>query len=243
MYRTGDLGRQRNDGRVECLGRTDRQLKFHGFRIEPDDIETALLTHRCVAQAVVALVAGSKPDEPRLVAYIVADAGKAVSAEELRLHLREILPAYLVPTQFVVLDALPLTPNGKVDRATLPPLSDIALPVRATLAPTNDVERTLADIWAAVLNVDRVGVNDSFFDLGGHSLLLAKVRAAIASRLGRDVAVIDLFRYHTIRSLATHLNGLQATPLAPIQPDHVARQVAAFGRFARAAEETRSRNV
>jgi hypothetical protein len=241
MYRTGDLGRRRDDGRIECLGRVDHQVKFRGFRIEPGDIDAALLTHGSVAKAVVTLL-GREPADQRLVAYVVVSPGQAPSVQDLRRHLQDTLPAYLVPTGFVVLDTLPSTPNGKIDRAALPAPSRSAAPMGPLSTPTTEVERTLADIWAAVLQVDRVGVEDSFFDLGGHSLLLTKVRAEIAARLGRDVAVLDLFRWPTIRALARCLSGAEALPSAQDASDRVARQLAALGRFAHAAEETRVRN-
>jgi amino acid adenylation domain-containing protein len=241
MYRTGDLGRRRDDGRIECLGRIDQQVKFRGFRIEPGDIEATLLTHESIAQAVVTL-AGIAASEQRLVAYVVARPGRTVTIADLRRHVQDRLPAYLVPTHFVVLDALPSTPNGKINRAALPAPSPVA-PAGVVSEPVTELERTLANIWAAVLRVERVGRDDSFFDLGGHSLLLAKVRAQIAARLGRDVAVLDLFRFPTIAALARHLTGAAAVPSGNASAASVARQAAALGRFAQAAADMRGRNV
>jgi acyl-coenzyme A synthetase/AMP-(fatty) acid ligase/acyl carrier protein len=241
MYRTGDLGRQRDDGRIECLGRIDRQLKFRGFRIEPAEIEAALLAHDTVAQAAVALI-GTGAAEQRLVAYVVAGAEQIVSVQDLRRHLQDILPGYLVPTHLIVLDAMPSTPNGKIDRAALPALSGDAVPAETMSAPAGEIESTLAEIWAAALQVDRVGAEQSFFDLGGHSLLLAKVRMAIAARLGTDVPMLELFRYPTIRALARHLGGAKTLPPDHDAADNVARQIAALGHVAKAAQASRARD-
>jgi hypothetical protein len=242
MYRTGDLGRRLQDGRIECLGRIDQQVKFRGFRIEPADIEAALLTHDSVAQAVVVLRGVGYADQ-RLLAYLVAAPDRVLNVENVRRHVQDMLPAYLVPTGFEVLDALPTTPNGKIDRAALPAPSVITPLAATTSMPATEVERKLADIWAAVLQLDRVGVDDSFFDLGGHSLLLARVRAEVALRLGRDVAVVDLFQYPTIRTLAGYLSGEGGLPSNQGATESAARQVAAFGRLAQAAEQIRVRNV
>jgi len=242
MYRTGDLGRRLQDGRIECLGRIDQQVKFRGFRIEPADIEAALLTHDSVAQAVVVLRGVGFADQ-RLLAYLVAAPDRVLNVENVRRHVQDMLPAYLVPTGFEVLDALPTTPNGKIDRAALPAPSVITPLAATTSMPATEVERKLADIWAAVLQLDRVGVDDSFFDLGGHSLLLARVRAEVALRLGRDVAVVDLFQYPTIRTLAGYLSGEGGLPSNQGATESAARQVAAFGRLAQAAEQIRVRNV
>jgi acyl carrier protein len=241
MYRTGDLGRRREDGRIECLGRIDHQLKFRGFRIEPGDIEAALLEHHTVAQAVVCLF-GVAPAEQRLVAYVVASPGQVPGVPDLRQHLLDCLPAYLVPTHFVLLDALPATPNGKIDRMALPAPSRSASPAETHSTPLTELERSLADIWAGVLLLDRVGVEDSFFDLGGHSLLLAKVRMEIAQRLGREVSVMDLFRWPTIRALARQLSGTAVQDSSADAAESTARQVMALERLAQAAKQARTRN-
>lgn len=235
MYRSGDLGRRRDDGRIECLGRIDSQVKFRGFRIEPGDIEATLLTHPGIAKAVVTLI-GAPPAEQRLVAHVVANPAQAVDVQELRRHLQDRLPAYLVPGSFVVLDALPTTPNGKIDRAALPAPSQGSAKAAVASPPGNAVERTLAQIWSQVLRVDPVGVEDNFFDLGGHSLLLARVRAGIAQRLGRDVAVLDLFRWPTIRSLARQLEGVADAESGADTAEQAAQQAAAIRRVALAAQ-------
>jgi acyl carrier protein len=239
MYRTGDLGRRREDGRIECLGRIDQQVKLRGFRIEPGDVEAALLAHGTVAHAVVLLV--GEGAEQRLAAHVVAAPGMDLDVQALRRHLQERLPAYLVPGSIVALETLPTTPNGKIDRAALAAAPRAALPAPAALVPAGSaVERELAGIWSSVLKVDGIGMDDNFFDLGGHSLLLAKVRAAIAERLGREVAVLDLFRWPTIRGLASHLEGATAAATGIDAAEAAAQQAAAIRRLARAAEEARA---
>ncbi len=239
MYRTGDLGRRRDDGRIECLGRIDQQVKLRGFRIEPGDVEAALLEHGALAQAVVLLV--GEGSEQRLAAFVVAAPAASLDVHALRRHLQERLPFYLVPGSIVPLDALPTTPNGKVDRAALAAAAHVVTPAPAAAVPAdNAIERELAGIWSAVLKADGFGVDDNFFDLGGHSLLLAKVRAAIAERLGREVAVLDLFRWPTIRGLARHLEGAEVPEAAVDAAASAAQQAAAIRRLARVAEEARA---
>jgi 3-oxoacyl-(acyl-carrier-protein) synthase len=215
LYRTGDLVRWRPRGKLEFLGRTDHQVKVRGYRVELGEIEAALLRHPAVAAAVA--MVREDDGEKRLVAY-TAGAGEGPPAGELRRHLRELLPEYMVPTAFVALAAFPLTPSGTVDRKALPPPEETcgAASEAAYVPPRNELERTIAGIWRGMLKVDKVGVEDNFFDLGGHSLLLAQVHSRLASALGRDVAdltLLDLFRYPTVRSLAAWLTpGEQDEP-------------------------------
>jgi len=221
LYRTGDLARFRRDGRLECLGRLDQQVKVRGFRIELGEIEATLSSHPAVSAAVVTLrtdVAG----EPRLVAYVVKSADSCAESEELRSHLRERLPAYMVPSQFVELDVLPLTPNGKVDRAALPAPG---APPRASTSSgraASATEKEMAVIWAAVLNVPAVGPDDDFFDLGGHSLLAVRLMSRIEKTFGRRLALATLFEARTVCQLAAIVDGRQAQlgwiSLVPIQP-------------------------
>ncbi|HEX7139603.1 MAG TPA: AMP-binding protein, partial [Vicinamibacterales bacterium] len=234
MYRTGDLARLRADGRIECLGRVDTQVKLRGFRIEPGEIEAALIAYADARDTVVVLH-GASPDDQRLVAYVVPSTD-AATAEDVRDALRPHLPSYLIPSDVVLLHELPRTPNGKVDRAALPPPLRSAVPDARRLPPESDVERTIATIWTEVLNVPNVGVRENFFDLGGHSLLMVRVRAQIADRLGIDLPVVDLFRLPTIRAVAEHIAGRDA--VAPVADTGVvaARQLAAIGSFARAAQ-------
>jgi len=217
MYRTGDVVRW-HGGVLEFLGRTDHQVKVRGFRIEPAEIEAALLRQPGITQAVVQVF--RRTGSPALVAYLVGD---QVDHDRVRAGLAEELPAYLVPNSFVTLDALPLTRNRKVDRAALPE------PERRTggQAPRTDVERTLADIWADLLGVPGVGVEDNFFKLGGDSIVGLQV-VHRARQHGLDIASRDLFRWQTVGELAAHAVRVTGSaverepatgdaPLTPIQ--------------------------
>jgi len=175
LYRTGDVARYRNDGRLEFLGRSDDQVKIRGFRIEPGEIEAILAQHPAVAQAVV--VAQGEAEHARLVAYAVAKPRvPSPSPADLRRFLKARLPEYLVPTGLVWLETLPLTPNGKLDRRRLPPWGEDprALSEAGYVAPESETEQRIARIWQEVLHLEQVGVQDNFFDLGGNSLLLAQ---------------------------------------------------------------------
>ncbi|WBC00982.1 non-ribosomal peptide synthetase [Micromonospora sp. WMMA1976] len=200
LYRTGDRGRLRADGTLDFGGRVDGQVKIRGRRIELGEIEAALSARPDVAMAAVAARA-DEPGDARLVAYLVPVAGLDLpEADVLRRWLRERLPAYLVPSAFVALDALPVTGNGKLDRAALP--EPTAAPERPYVEPRTEVEATLAKLWAETLRLDRVGVHDDFFDLGGHSLAIVRL-AARACDLGLPVGVADLVEHPTVATLAT----------------------------------------
>ncbi|HWS53455.1 MAG TPA: amino acid adenylation domain-containing protein, partial [Pyrinomonadaceae bacterium] len=205
LYRTGDLVRRRADGLLEFVGRRDGQVKVRGFRVEAGEVEAALLGHASVRECAVA--ARGEGGARRLVAYVVPEAGAgAADAAGLREHLRGRLPDYMLPSQFVTLESLPLTPNGKVDRGALPAPEPPQAGV-AYVAPSTELERTLAGIWADVLGVERVGTDDGFFELGGHSLLLIQAQSKLREALGREVAMVDLFKYPTVRALAAYLEG------------------------------------
>ena len=209
LYRTGDLARYRDDGAIEYLGRLDHQMKLRGFRIELGEIESVLTGHPSVREAlVVAREFGA--GDVRLVAYVVAGAGPP-GADELIGHLKQRLPEYMVPSAFVTLPALPLTPNGKVDRAALPE-PELARPELHTpfVAPRDDLERSIAQVWCELLGVERVGADDNFFDLGGHSLLVSELRTRLAGMLGREVSMVELFQYPTVGSLAGYLSQAAA---------------------------------
>lgn len=212
LYRTGDLVRYRSDRQIEFLGRIDTQVKVRGFRIELGEIETTLTKHPTVHETVV-LAREDTPGERYLAAYVVSDAGCEVNVSDLRSFLKETLPEYMVPGIFVKLDALPLTPNGKVDRRALPAPEGGVRPVMAVayVAPQDELEETIAAIWQEVLGVERVGVEDSFFDLGGNSLLMARTQSKLATSLQQEISILDLFKYPTIKSLAQFLGQGQAT--------------------------------
>jgi amino acid adenylation domain-containing protein len=207
LYKTGDLARYLPDGNVEFLGRTDHQVKIRGFRIELGEIEAVLKQHEAVRETVV-LVREDEPGQERLVAYVVAHRKNASTVSELRSFLKEKLPEYMLPAAFVVLDGLPLTPNGKVDRKALPAPEDIRLELEAThVAPRTELEQNIAAVWQEALHVEKVGIHDSFFDLGGHSLLMVKVHNKLRGAMNKELSIIDMFRYPTVSSLASYLSG------------------------------------
>ena len=217
MVRTGDLAALRADGNLVYLGRRDRQVKVRGVRVELGEIEAALAAHPGV-RAAAALVRG-EDGEPRLVGYAVPDGGAGgtrPNAGELLAWLRQKLPAAMVPAALVLLDELPRNAHGKVDAARLPP-PERARPelAAAYAAPRSALERAIAAVWREELKLPSVGLDDNFFDLGGHSLLLAKVHARLREALGRELPLLDLFQYPTIGALARHL----ARAAAPIAGD------------------------
>ena len=203
MYRTGDLARFKADGRVDYLGRADFQIKLRGFRIELAEIETVLSEIAAVRDAI-ALVRTDGAAEPRLVAYVRAADGAVIDVADVRAHLREKLPTYMVPSHVVVVSSWPRTPNGKVDRKALPAPSTDA-DVSAYLAPRSEAERKVADVWRDLLRVERVGAHDNFFDLGGHSLLIVALQGKLSAAFGCEVRIVDLFRFPTVQALARHL--------------------------------------
>ncbi|NMZ05627.1 non-ribosomal peptide synthetase [Pseudomonas proteolytica] len=199
LYRTGDLVRQRADGLVEYLGRIDHQVKIRGFRIELGEIETRLLEHEAVREAVV--LALDAPSGKQLAAYLVSDASDhAALREALKVHLKAQLPDYMVPTHLMVLDSMPLTANGKLDRRALPQ-PDAEANRQAYVAPSNELELSLAAIWCAVLNVQQVGLHDNFFELGGDSILSIQV-VSRARQAGIHFSPRDLFQHQTVQALA-----------------------------------------
>jgi amino acid adenylation domain-containing protein len=220
LYRTGDLARRRSDGELEYLGRIDQQVKIRGFRIEPGEIEAVLGELPGVrGVTVVALpdAAGGK----RLVAYLAAEATVRVSPARLRAQAAARLPDYMVPAAFVWLDRLPLTAHGKVDRAALPAPAAARPDLAASyVAPRSAIERAIAAVWCEVLNLDRVGVDDGFTELGGDSLALMDVAHRLRSRGFAGLSALDLLRCPTIGALAREL-ARRSPPPAPagIPPD------------------------
>ncbi|MDF5731043.1 MAG: amino acid adenylation domain-containing protein [Rhizonema sp. PD38] len=223
LYKTGDLARARQDGNIEFLGRIDHQVKIHGFRIELSEVETVLIQHKNVKKAIVIAKKNVSGDK-YLVAYIVSNVETQNFASLLRNFLKEKLPEYMVPKAFVVLDSLPLNKSGKVDRWALTELDSPAsrLTDKTFIAPRTATESTLAKIWAEVLNVERVGIYDNFFDLGGNSLLTVRLMKQIHKQFESELPLSSLFLNPTIESLATSLSSkadsLPWSPLVPIQP-------------------------
>ena len=227
LYRTGDLGRYGTDGRIAYLGRIDHQVKIRGYRIELGEIETAIRRHPDIDDAVV-LAREDTPGDKRLVAYVVAvaadqQAGKTTDlSTDLRTFLRATLPEYMVPGTVVVMDALPLTANGKVDRrALMPPDRSAPASRPARSGPRDHVERQLAEIWAKVLDLDSIGIEDNFFDVGGHSLLAVRLMSEIEKALGQRIPLAALFQDATISALAALLrrdvSSISWPTLVPIQ--------------------------
>ena len=204
MYRTGDLARYRPDGNIEFLGRLDDQVKIRGFRIEPGEIEAVLGDHPAVRQAVVQ-AREDTPGDKRLIAYVVPVDPAFGDTEPLSALLRERLPHFMRPAAFVVLDALPLTANGKIDRKALPAPDGRAYAGHYE-APVGEIETTLAEIWAAVLQLDKVGRHDSFFELGGHSLLAVSVLERMR-RAGLHVDIRSFFTTPTVAALALEVSN------------------------------------
>ena len=213
MYRTGDLVRYRADGVIDFLGRVDHQVKVRGHRIELGEIEAALMQHSDIRQAVVVLRADN-PDDPQLAAYIITSGSEAAAPNALRDFLKQKLPEHMIPVVYVPLEQMPLTPNGKVDRKALPaPQGSRVKAEGGFVPPQNNLERSVAAIWRDILHVEHVGVDDNFFDFGGHSLQVVQVQNRVRETLGIDVPVLKLFQFPTIRMLATFLEE-QSAPAA-----------------------------
>ncbi|HEV8581215.1 MAG TPA: amino acid adenylation domain-containing protein [Thermoanaerobaculia bacterium] len=228
LYRTGDLGRHLPNGHLEYLGRSDGQVKIRGFRIELGEIEAVLTQHPAVREAAVLAREDTRGDR-RLVAYVVAAESERPRSNELRRFLAAALPEPMVPSALVLLPAMPLTPNGKVDRRALPaPGPERPDLEQAYVAPRTPVEEVLAPLWATVLGLDRVGVHDSFFALGGDSIRSVRV-VALAKERGLDFVIQDLFRFPTVAALAAHVGtvaGLVASAPAEVDSAELAEMLA-----------------
>ncbi|MBV9789517.1 MAG: amino acid adenylation domain-containing protein, partial [Chloroflexi bacterium] len=219
LYRTGDLARYRADGQIEFLGRIDRQVKLRGFRIELGEIEATLLRHSAVEQSVV-LVYTDQSGGQRLIGY-VAKRQAAPSDETLRAELRSLLqrdlPAYMVPATLLVLDTMPLTPNGKIDRRALPvPDRNDTDREQRFVAPRTPTEELIANVWAEVLGVSALSVDDNFFERGGHSLLATQAVTRLRNVLGLDLPLRLIFEAPTVAAFATQLAQYRPTAAQPI---------------------------
>lgn len=207
MYRTGDMARRGADGELRFLGRVDHQVKIRGFRVEPGEVEVVLVRHPQVAEAAV-IAREDHTGQKLLVGYVVSVADAPAEPAALRRHLAERLPDYMVPAAIVMLDALPLTPNGKLDRQALP-----APEFAAGAAPRTPQEQALAALFAEVLGLEQVGTDDSFFDLGGHSLTATRLLSRIRSTLGVELELDDVFETPTVAGLVSRLDAApQARP-------------------------------
>jgi amino acid adenylation domain-containing protein len=205
LYKTGDLVRWRLDGQLEFVGRLDVQVKVRGHRVEPAEVELALERHPGVADAVV-LARHESGQGYRLGAYFIADGEPPPSAGELREFLQREIPDYMIPSAFIAVAAFPLTANGKVDPEALQTQeAGRSAPAVEYLAPETEMERVLAAVWKDVLRVERVGLYDNFFDLGGHSLLMVQVFSRIKAQLDTELLMVELFEFPTVSSMAKRL--------------------------------------
>ncbi|HSF42718.1 MAG TPA: amino acid adenylation domain-containing protein [Thermoanaerobaculia bacterium] len=217
MYRTGDLVRCLADGNLEFLGRLDHQVKIRGFRIELGEIEAALEQHPAVRESVVDICGdgGGK----LLVAYLVCAEGEEIDLGALRLFLKQRLPEQMIPSVFVILDVVPRTANGKVDRRSLPaPKQAGSVVAKSFVEPRTEIERTLAAIWAKVLKIERISIEDNFFDLGGHSLLATQVLSRIRAELVVELPLRSIFQYATIMDIAPILERERRSALVSRLP-------------------------
>ncbi|GGS13220.1 non-ribosomal peptide synthetase [Actinokineospora fastidiosa] len=217
MYRTGDLVRRRRDGALEYLGRADQQLKLRGIRIEPAEIEAALLALPGVRAAVVIAHQDETPDDTRLIAYVVGDPGRAVDT------LPAVLPTHLVPSDVITVDAIPLTPNGKLDRAALPTPTRRE---RGYVAPRTPAEELVAEVFADILGVPKVGAFDHFLDLGGNSLRGMRAMARIRAEIEVDVPMRALFAHPVVADLAAEIDKAIAAEVADLTDTEVAALLA-----------------
>src|SRR5208283_3187213 len=223
LYRTGDMARYTPQGDLEFLGRSDFQVKLYGFRIELGEIETCLEGQESVQQAVV-IAREDRPGDKRLVAYVIPKSGTNPSSSLLRNVLSGKMPSYMVTANFVFLDRFPLTSNGKIDRRALPPVDMDMQEGDPISRPGNEMENTLAAIWAEALGLERIGVEQNFFDLGASSLMVAEVHSRLQQQLQQEISLVDLFQFPTVHALSTHLSGVVSVPIVS---DRAKRRLAA----------------
>ncbi|GCE15702.1 non-ribosomal peptide synthetase/type I polyketide synthase [Tengunoibacter tsumagoiensis] len=217
LYKTGDFVQYRPDGTLEYISRRDSQLKLRGFRVEPGEIEAVLRHHADIDEAVV-IANGPSSDQIQLVAYVVPTPGATITAIQLRRYLEGRLPQYMIPAQFLSLEKLPLSHNGKVDRQALLAMRSLQpQPEEIYREPQSTLEQQIAQIWREVLQVDKVGLTDNFFDLGGHSLHMIRVYGKIKKLATKELSMVDLFQYTTVRDIALFL--AQEDPVPPQQPE------------------------
>jgi amino acid adenylation domain-containing protein/FkbM family methyltransferase len=228
LYRTGDLARYMPDGNLEFLGRIDDQVKISGHRVEPREVEEVIQSHTAVQQ--VAVVAEEDGNLLRLIAYIVPREGHVINAFDVKRHIRQKLPEPMVPGAIVEIKELPLTASGKINRKRLPKAESIKPAVtESDKAPRTEIERFITEIWQEHLQMPSIGVDDNFFDLGGHSMMILPIHARLASRFEDRITVIDLFTYPTVAALAKYLEQPQdEAPLELAAMERADRQLHAF---------------
>lgn len=210
LYRTGDFGRYLPNGDIKFVGRTDHQFKIRGFRVEPAEIESAICEHPGIGQAVVT-PRESDSGDVRLIAYLTATNDGAASSAGLRGFLKDKLPSHMIPAVFVTIDAMPLTRNGKIDRSALPDPSCLRPETDVPFVPASSpLETELTNIWAEVLEIDRVGIHDNFFDLGGHSLAASRVISRVVQTFNFDLSLKALFDAPTVAEMARVIQATEA---------------------------------
>ncbi len=214
MYKTGDLARYLPDGRLECLGRIDRQIKLRGFRIEPGEIEAVFRTHPDIRDAAVAVRQSPGGDE-RLLGYYVPREGRPIDEHEVRRHLEQHLPIYMVPNVLVPLEALPLTPNKKVDYKALPEVAATALPTGNVVPAETPLQADIIALWEELLDRRPIGIRESFFELGGHSLMAFRMIARIARTWSVNLPLRGLFEAPTIADVAAAIEAAPKDSGAP----------------------------
>lgn len=207
IYRTGDLAFFKEDGTIEFLGRSDHQVKIRGHRIELGEIEATLSEHQEIREAVVIAREDSEGDV-RLVAYIIWKNGSSVQTSDLKDYLKVKLPDYMIPSHYLTIDKFPLTPNGKIDRKAFPDYSEYIseLTPKDRILPENELEEKIASVWRDLLKMPKVGINDNFFDIGGHSLLAVQLHSRLKEVLDPELTLIDIFTYPTIHSIEAFVN-------------------------------------
>ncbi|MCG8669361.1 MAG: amino acid adenylation domain-containing protein [Pseudomonadales bacterium] len=228
LYKTGDLVRFLSDGTIEFLGRIDHQVKIRGYRIELGEINENLLKHPAVHDSLVVArtdIAGASKEAPLLVAYVVRNASESLTVDQLRDHLKDELPDYMVPSAYSILDAFPLTPNGKVDTKALPiPERKVKKDRAHVQEPRNEIERILAETWEECLGIKHISISENFFDLGGHSLLMAQVYSKLPDIFREKLTIVDLFAYPTIQALAHFIeDDVEEDEFYLEQDDHAER--------------------
>jgi len=215
LYWTGDLGRFTMDGLIKVMGRKDSQIKIRGFRVETEEIESVLLQHQAVKEAVV-MAKEDENIENYLCVYLVSD--QTITPGEFREYLSRELPDYMIPRYFIPLEKMPLTPNGKIDRRRLPEPEEVIIPGSEYVAPTNETEKKLAAIWQEVLAVEKVGINDDFIELGGHSLLVISILSKMHQEFNVELQLRDVFDNPTIKELSRLIMDAEESIFSSIQP-------------------------
>ncbi len=234
LYKTGDLVRYLPDGNLEYLGRIDYQIKLRGFRIELGEIEAVLMQHPNVKQAVVTL--SKNQDDERLVAYLISSS--EISQIELRQFLQDKLPGYMIPSNYITLEEFPLTPNRKIDRKALPSPDNNRPKLENYVIPSSEIEREIAQIWQQVLQVEKIGIHDNFFDLGGHSLSMVKVQSQLREKFSSNIPLVEMFRHPTISALVNYFSNVNSMQ---VQQDNSRNEQISAGKE-RLKQRLRKRN-